>query len=766
MAHSKAQLLGQQHRHRFGPDLSLLLPCIFYLHHNDLKEIEKDLNTLKEYLNSSFNANDFYINDIVTIGMQIIDELSLRDHFKSFPNIVKEIWEVMELITEILKGDLINRISSIVERLIIKYDMLIKELHVSLIKNIEWMYSKIYQSLLLQWYRFLMQIEPFFIQLAHYAETVGWKAVQEFFNFLYDREIELMTSPYYDQFANFTQDIDKFYKDIKANNIMKNLQRYFTSIFQFIKDRYFLFVPFGKEIKNLINEITDELEELQKLPLVKCALEKVKKIHYNIVYACDYLEIKTKVENTLRLIHSEIMDISQTALEAESRYRKAKTYFLYDPSHGLICLEQKLPMSWHALNQTPEFQEIPEYRAISVIGSNFRTSNASFWTLYYKIKPLTEPSNWLPPFKAQAMIIGPQYLKTFDGKFLKINGSCTYLLAKDFIDDRFSVLISYNKSFKTTPSYKLIVFFENSGLQMDSFSGDVQLLRKNENQQLPIELNNGTVYVYQKENLIIIEQKNQQIRLECNLKYDLCTFELSGWYYGKTAGLFGTMSNEKIDDSLTSAGKIELDVTKFMQSWAFYEDCTTENSSTTIRNLSSHPSRQLCHALFTNKSSEFSSCFYVVEPQEFLTMCYDSTNYHEICRIVISYLQSCVFYDVFLRIPDRCTTCGMGENRSHNVPEGEFYKLEGEAVPMSTDVVFIVEAKECNRKIRQNRNIDKLIMSIDEKLIQNKLHNTRWSLVIFGGDGVYSKPRNFRMSNNIFIQNIKNFSAYFDHIPS
>lgn len=246
-----------------------------------------------------------------------------------------------------------------------------------------------------------MHIEPVFIRLAHYLETVGWKAVQEFFNFLYDRKNELISSPYYDQFSNFTQDIDKFYRDIKANDIITNIQKYSASVIQFIKERYFAFVPFGKELKDVVDEIISELKELQKLPSVKYALEKVQQVYDRASYLYEYLEVRAKLESTVRLIHSKLMDISQTALQAESRYREAKTKFIYDPNHGLMCLEQKLPMSWHAFNQTPEFQEIPEYRAIVDMGSYFAASNTTFWTIYYQIKPLTEPSNWLPPFKGR-----------------------------------------------------------------------------------------------------------------------------------------------------------------------------------------------------------------------------------------------------------------------------------------------------------------------------------------------------------------------------
>jgi hypothetical protein len=110
------------------------------------------------------------------MGIYVIDELSLRSHIQSLPNIINEIWEIMgesgeairnsilwvietikntyqklsEITNAILRGDSMNQIASIVEKFIIKYDMFVKELHVSFIKYIEYLYNKIYQSISLQ----------------------------------------------------------------------------------------------------------------------------------------------------------------------------------------------------------------------------------------------------------------------------------------------------------------------------------------------------------------------------------------------------------------------------------------------------------------------------------------------------------------------------------------------------------------------------------------------------------------------------------------
>ncbi|XP_058800590.1 uncharacterized protein LOC131669586 [Phymastichus coffea] len=755
---------------------------------NELRIIENDFEKLKLYLNNSYNANDFYIKDIILMGVYVIDELSLRSHIQSLPKIINEIWEIMgesgevirnsllwiietiknayqkisEIISAVLRGDSMNQIANIVEKFIVKYDMFIKELHVSFIKYVEYLYDQIYQTISLQWHRFLMHIEPAFIRLAHYLETMGWKAIQEFFNFLYDRKIELISSPYYDHLSNFTQDIDKFYRDIKANDIVTNVQKYSTAFVQFIRERYFAFVPFGKELKDVFEEIINELKELRKLPSVKYTVEKLEQAYERTIYLWQYFEVRVKLENGLRLLHAKLMDISQTALQAESRYREAKTKFIYDPNNGLMCLEQKLPMSWHAFNQTPEFQEIPEYRAIRDTGSYFAASNTTFWTLYYQFKPFTEPSNWLPPFRAQAMIVGSNHFRTFDGYHFDFAGNCTYLMARDFVHDHFAVLIKYDSA-SPILRHKIIVLVGNHAIELDVFQNSVRLLGEKQTPQLPLELDQGRVFVYQEDSIVSVERADRQFRLECNLKYELCRLELAGWYYGKTAGLLGTMSNEQWDDLLSSEGRRENNIQRFAHSWTLRDmdgHCKPWSNLNYLAEAKfTRPLQEsFCHRFFANKSSEFSSCFGLVDPQPFDRICTSSLSSRETCALAVGYLQSCAFHDTYLRIPDVCTNCIIEsrDDQSTSVPEGDFRKLEGEMVPLGTDVVFIVEVKKCNQMLESG--LEQLVSHMSKELIESGLSKVRWSLVAFGGVGVWERPRSLVLNNEIFTTDPQRFA--------
>jgi len=59
------------------------------------------------------------------------------------------------------------------------------------------------------------------------------------------------------------------------------------------------------------------------------------------------------------------------------------------------------------------------------------------------------------------------------------------------------------------------------------------------------------------------------------------------------------------------------------------------------------------------------------------------------------------------------------------VPEGTFMELSGPEIPRSSDVVFIVEAKECNANLKTSKNIMTVVSSIEEQLQAAKITNNR-----------------------------------------
>jgi len=53
---------------------------------------------------------------------------------------------------------------------------------------------------------------------------------------------------------------------------------------------------------------------------------------------------------------------------------------------------------------------------------------------------------------------------------------------------------------------------------------------------------------------------------------------------------------------------------------------------------------------------------------------------------------------------------------SSEITEGEFLSFNGSRVPSSADVVFIVEAKQCNKNFTEKRNVHTLLTMLLKEL--------------------------------------------------
>lgn len=337
-----------------------------------------------------------------------------------------------------------ERLLAMSEKLLENYDKFIKDTHVTFMKSVETLSEKLYVSAMNQWHDLLKSLEPGFIELAHYVESLAYNGAKEFLDFIYTQTNEIVDSPYFNRFTNFTADFDRFYRDLVSSDWITIVYKYSTVAYNFIRDKYFSAVPFGKELTYVAGEILTELQELKKLPSIRFVTDKIYEFHVRLKQVYDYLRVGDRMKNLYDRIRTKLTDVAETALQAENRYRTAKTKFIFDPIRGVILFEQKLPVSWHAFNQTPELGEIEEYSLISQTFTYFQSSNFTIWTLYHYWQTCTDMSNVFPPFSKVA-VIAPQSLITFDGTAFGYRGDCSYLLANDFDDGNFSVVVSYKK---------------------------------------------------------------------------------------------------------------------------------------------------------------------------------------------------------------------------------------------------------------------------------------------------------------------------------
>lgn len=144
-------------------------------------------------------------------------------------------------------------------------------------------------------------------------------------DFLYMRKNELVEHPYFSKFSNLTQDLDRFYKDMTGNDTIASVYKYSKTVYNFLKEKYFKLVPFGKELQDVVTEILTELNQLRELRSVRYLTEVFNQIYNKGKWVYEYFDMERRLHRFITLIHRKLTDMTYTALEAENRYAPINT---------------------------------------------------------------------------------------------------------------------------------------------------------------------------------------------------------------------------------------------------------------------------------------------------------------------------------------------------------------------------------------------------------------------------------------------------------
>lgn len=67
------------------------------------------------------------------------------------------------------------------------------------------------------------------------------------------------------------------------------------------------------------------------------------------------------------------------------------------------------------------------------------------------------------------MLIGSQHFMTFDNTFFDFAGQCSYVLAHDFIDANFSVIINYHREGQGVSKKSLVMLSDNKHIEITPY---------------------------------------------------------------------------------------------------------------------------------------------------------------------------------------------------------------------------------------------------------------------------------------------------------
>ncbi|CAB3225976.1 unnamed protein product [Arctia plantaginis] len=734
---------------------------------NDLHVIKDDLDDFERFLNQSYGNNDFYVKDIVEFTYYVLDEMAIRNHLESLPGIVNDMWGMMGntsqsikqsltyivdsikhaytnflvSVNKVLEADFMELVSERLETMIMQYDSFIRDLHMKLLEYWEETWVNATNRLSKYWHELLKSIEPLFFKVLHYTESfvfTVWKGVMDFF---YNRTQELTDSPYFNYVSTFGHEMDRIYKDLMNNDLITNIKKYSKKLFNVVWSKIEKYIPFKDEFTILYAEFRNAWQDFLKIKQVVYVREKYQEAYVRLKWWYDYFLIGEALETVADILYAKVTDMAKTALQYEELHRTPKTNFIFDPRTGDITLEQKLPMSWHAFNRTPDFTEISEYRAVKTFMDDWLTTNKSIWSFYYDIRPYMDFNNLMPPFAGMAIMTGQGTLATFDKRVFTISEAGTFLLSKDYGHDNFTVLMESNDQGR----YNLVVLTRRNLIHIDLYREEVSIGRRV--LSLPV-LVDGLIIDRQTD--ILAVQGYNGLDIQCNLMFHTCKLQVSGWYYGILGGLLGTYNNEQYDDLQLPNGTYTESVPVLGHSW----NIVPTANSTVIDNKDLKNDTQ-CDKFFMNKVSPLHPCFSVISATPFFLECVSGGA---ACALASAYHELCVHLHVPTHMPDHCHQCTTPQGDI--IEEGSFHILQ--YVPNSTDVVFIVEALYCNKNLRKTKNMDMFIEAFDIKLQANGLSDNRYAIVGFGGRGVYRRPRALYVNNRVFTNSIE-VSQHFDN---
>uniref|UniRef100_A0A182X323 Uncharacterized protein n=1 Tax=Anopheles quadriannulatus TaxID=34691 RepID=A0A182X323_ANOQN len=383
---------------------------------NGLNILQHDLEELHQFFNASYYVDDFYIRSIANITMTMLNELALKNKETSYPKILAELIQVMgesgkslgksvilaleqvkqsyqkfmHMIFSTFDGSAVQYLSYLVEDSIKQLDKFVKEAHVEFVKQTDNLWERTVIMTKTLWKGLLQNIEPTIVQLLNYGESLDWFAGNELLTFLHNTTQEIAESPHFNTIINFTNDVELLYRDLTTNDLWTNLQKYSSVLWEFLLEKYFQLIPFAEDLHLAWIKLLEEVKQLRKIDFVHYFIQRYEEVQAYAIRLVEEFEHRYHLTQVFRLIGRKLLYLEQTALEAEDHYRKAKTKFIFDPDRGVIELEQKLPMSWHAFNETPKFEEIPEFKYISKIQDLFAGSNTTIWTVYNDICPYVD----------------------------------------------------------------------------------------------------------------------------------------------------------------------------------------------------------------------------------------------------------------------------------------------------------------------------------------------------------------------------------------
>lgn len=472
-------------------------------------------------------------------------------------------------------------------------------------------------------------------------------------------------------------------------------------------------------------ELNSRLATLMENQHARLAGSLVSGAYEHAKWAIDHFELEDKLKNFAQTNYLQTVNyLQENSIDIAKNYLKLhkNKITLYEPDNGKIEGQIYTPLRWNNLKSKPTIDFGPLHQRAVELNHRVRQYVSQGRSRLLALKDSIEDS--LPEFntpkirfRGYATIAG-RHIMTFDQQHFDFQGTCNYLLARDFLGRKWAVSAQYQNDKKsiTVHAYnKMITINVDNRVTVDGVFVELPFIHKN-----------LTVVKYGES--IKLKDTNLQIKLMTDQVNDIHTLSVSGWYHNRLGGLFGNFNNEPADDVAAN------DVSQFALNWLLPGECQHENLVNPDSSEPSETAKRLCGDIFTNLYSPMRRCFKSVDPAIYFKMCTTDVDSKETvqsqtrpCTSATLYSKACGREGVAVRPPIHCRRCA-----TMDLQESETRRLE-HPIPQAAEVVFVIEEKACiDRRIVER--LPRLVQEMEQAFVARGISEDaiRFGLVGFG----------------------------------
>nr|QXG07832.1 apolipoprot-like protein [Tritia obsoleta] len=357
----------------------------------------------------------------------------------------------------------------------------------------------------------------------------------------------------------------------------------------------------------------------------------------------------------------------------------------------------------------------------------------SLWTAINTYLPSTDTDTWLPPFTGHAFVMGDQHMVTFDRRHYNFAGRCSYVLARDMGDDRFTVILHYNNRPRQPQVQSVVVLLRGVAIEVDR---ENKVKVNDKGTELPFF--SGVISAVRHHSIVRV-QDGQALTVEIDSARGIYSVAISGWYHGRTAGLLGTYDNEPFNDLTDSNHQITEDVEAFTNSWEVGRRYCRSRNLADVEEMDEEDGVVTeCRKFLTDSSSYFSPCFGQVDAEELVWTCVSHARTAGVsvqeaqCRAGQHYRYMCGRLGIAVSTPSQCVTCQLPHDQG-SFSAGVSKEVEARVDDLGADVVFVVEESSCNSWAQ--RSLASLATQLAQALTAKGLTDNRFGMVSYAGNG-------------------------------